>query len=300
MPFRTAYEATSSRWRNTSIEDLQRGNFYLRDETYTRSVECARIKNLDSLLTLQSAAEDLETKLNIESRWTPDSLQWKETAANMANHEYLLAVDKLEGLIVACLFELMKLNQSGTGRSCLFLYSISLLTLNVGVKLRTHIAKALKSRSQAIYTALKIYNEAATRLTPPRPCLDIAQVLDYVFIGQFDLLRDSCHNVLEKPWTCAAEHEAASLYFKIQRAREEISRLNVEVRRLWTFMADEEAYLRKHIRRLEVVNRPLAQQLQKILVRLLATNTNHCYRLKVFRDSTPEFSGLILQGLRKG
>jgi hypothetical protein len=103
-----------AKWKNTSVQELQQGDFYRKDETYTHSVECARVRRLDSLLTLQSAAEDLEMKLDIDLRWTPSSPQWKATAATMANREYLLAVDKLEGLVIACLFELMKLNQSGT------------------------------------------------------------------------------------------------------------------------------------------------------------------------------------------
>lgn len=121
--FRTAYEATSAKWKNTSVQELQQGDFYRKDETYTHSVECARVRRLDSLLTLQSAAEDLEMKLDIDLRWTPSSPQWKATAATMANREYLLAVDKLEGLVIARLFELTKLNQSGTGEFFLSLYS---------------------------------------------------------------------------------------------------------------------------------------------------------------------------------
>lgn len=47
-----------------------------------------------------------------------DDLQhndWWATAKHLAMREYQLALDKLEGLVVGRLFELTKLNQSGTG-----------------------------------------------------------------------------------------------------------------------------------------------------------------------------------------
>ncbi|KAF9070770.1 hypothetical protein BDP27DRAFT_1220166, partial [Rhodocollybia butyracea] len=82
------------------------------------------------------------------------------------------ALDRLEGLVVARLFELTKLNMSRTG-----------------YKLRTHIANALKARSQAICTTVTAYNDAAFELD--RPQLTWEQVLEYSFLSDFDLLRDA-------------------------------------------------------------------------------------------------------------
>jgi hypothetical protein len=46
---------------------------------------------------------------------------------------------------------------------------------------------------------------------------------------------------MQKPWTVPANREVANKYFKVLRAREEIHRPNVEVRRLdaWVSFEDE-------------------------------------------------------------
>ena len=71
--------------------------------------------------------------------------------------------------------------------------------------MRQHIAKALKARSQAIRVAIKKYNEAAQALHPIHPTLDAKSVLDYVFLAEFDLLRDARNDVREQPWARPAE-----------------------------------------------------------------------------------------------
>ena len=74
------------------------------------------VKGLNSLLTLQKAVQDLETKLEITEQWMPNSADWIETDKMVSMYEYQLALDKLEGLVVAHLFDLTKLNHSGTGK----------------------------------------------------------------------------------------------------------------------------------------------------------------------------------------
>ncbi|KAF8512930.1 hypothetical protein BU17DRAFT_53768, partial [Hysterangium stoloniferum] len=103
--------------------------------------------------------------------WTLESAEWKLTEEKLAMREYQLTLNKLEGLVVSRLIELTKLNQSG-----------------IGVKLCTQIAKGLKAHSQEIQTAVNNYNTAAACISPPCDPLDITQVLNYVFIAQFDLL----------------------------------------------------------------------------------------------------------------
>ncbi|HEV7736206.1 MAG TPA: hypothetical protein VGO47_02390 [Chlamydiales bacterium] len=77
---------------------------------------------------MQKAVEDLETKLEIECRWTPPSEEWKSTSKKLAMRNYQLAVDKLEGLVVSRLFEMTKLNQSGLGKYLGNIKSIVLTT----------------------------------------------------------------------------------------------------------------------------------------------------------------------------
>lgn len=145
--------------------------------------------------------------------------------------------------------------------------------------MRTHIAKALKSRSKAIRTAVDRYNAAAGRLVPPRAGLDIKTVLEYVFLGQFDLLRDSRFSVQEKPWTRAAEREAAVQFFKLRRSQEELVRLDVEVRRLAAYIADAEARIVQTIADLRATDAPLAHQLHKREVTFFLINLVHRARL---------------------
>lgn len=83
---------------------------------YTAESLCAsRSRTLDTVLVLQKAVADLETKLEIVIPWTPESPEWKGTEELIFHEEYCEALDRLEGLVVSRLFELTKMNQSGIG-----------------------------------------------------------------------------------------------------------------------------------------------------------------------------------------
>ncbi|KAG6898733.1 hypothetical protein C0993_004793, partial [Termitomyces sp. T159_Od127] len=96
----------------------------------------------------------------------------------------------------------------------------------MGYKLRKHIGKALKARSQAVRNALDKYNAAAHALSPPRPKLSWDLVVEYAFLADFDILSDTRQDVCECPWAALAAQIMMDEYFKIQRAREEIDHLN--------------------------------------------------------------------------
>jgi len=85
--------------------------------------------------------------------------------------DYRLALDKVEGLVVQCLFEMEKLKISGTG-----------------YKLRTHIAKVMNTRLNAIWNAIDKYNEIAARMIPPCTHIAYDAVVDYCLVVHFDLL----------------------------------------------------------------------------------------------------------------
>jgi hypothetical protein len=57
----------------------------------------------------------MERRLEIATRWTSDCEEWKSTQEMLDLHGYNRALDHLEGLIVSRLFELTKMNMSGTG-----------------------------------------------------------------------------------------------------------------------------------------------------------------------------------------
>ncbi|KAJ3805191.1 hypothetical protein EV368DRAFT_88232 [Lentinula lateritia] len=115
------------------------------------------IKNRDDL---KSEVQALETHLGIRHRWTTGSEEWEKAKKMVTMAKYQRALNKLESLVVARLFELTKLNMSRTG-----------------YKLRKHIADALKARSQAIRTAVTTYNIAASELNRPKLSWDQTSVV---------------------------------------------------------------------------------------------------------------------------
>jgi hypothetical protein len=107
--------------------------------------------------------------------------------------------------------------------------------------MRTNIWKALKHRGKAIRAVLQKYNKLAGRMNPPAPILDWKDIVNYTFVSIFEIL---CHsyarsNVSSKPWVLQANREISGCYFKVVRAHEEIVRLNIEMRRLYTATVDE-------------------------------------------------------------
>lgn len=165
-----------------------------------------------------------------------------------------------------------------------------------GYKLRKHIAKALQSRSQAIRTALDSYNTAARALTPPRQQLEWKQVIEYAFLADFDLLRDARQDISHHPWATPAGRLAMDLYYKISRAREEVDRLDIEVRRVATYLRDEHRYLRYMEDKVRTSNPAIAHQIR--LHRLLRGRF-HSHHKRRLRDIArlPGFSGDIRPGV---
>jgi hypothetical protein len=63
----------------------------------------------------RAAVHDLELRLAITTRWAPGDEKWIEVAAMLSKRRYQRALDHLQGLIIARMFELAKCNMSGTG-----------------------------------------------------------------------------------------------------------------------------------------------------------------------------------------
>ena len=125
-----------------------------------------------------------------------------------------------------------------------------------------HIANALKAQLQAIQTALVNYNSAVANLNPPHPSLSWEEVIEYVFLSDFDLLRDTQQDICKKPWAMPAGCLAMDSYFKLLQAKEEIIHLNVEIPCLATYMRNEEAYLQVKKEEIWVANPALSHQIQ--------------------------------------
>ncbi|CAK5261820.1 unnamed protein product [Mycena citricolor] len=130
-------------------------------------------------------------------------------------------------------------------------------------KLRDKISKALRSRADAIQRALSDLNAAGARLTPARKPIAWADIVHTASLAEFDLLRETRADIRNLPWTQPLRREAASLYFGIKRAEEEIIRLNVEIKRVITAMLDEHVDLYRAITSHLVVQPNLARELSR-------------------------------------
>jgi hypothetical protein len=161
--------------------------------------------------------------------------------------------------------------------------------------MRKHIAKALQSRSQAIRSALERYNTAARLLPTPRRQLDWKEVVEYAFLADFDLLRDARQNVSDRPWATPAGRLAMDLYFKIERAHEEIPRLNVEIRRVVTYIRDEDHFLRYWETKVSETDARLALHIKLYRMERGRFNPHHKRRICDIAK-LKGFSGNILPG----
>ncbi|KAJ7894413.1 hypothetical protein B0H14DRAFT_2334436 [Mycena olivaceomarginata] len=225
--------------------DMQRGEAFVVEPTapnYAESMKQTRRLGTQQRHTYEliskslTAVQDLELRLGIASRWVAGDEDWIKAAEMcmvVTRRRYQRALDQLQGLVVARMFELCKMNMSGTG-----------------YKLRKHIAKSLQVRSRAVKMALERYNAAAAAMDPAKPQLVWEKVVEYAFVAEFDLLREGREDIRAEPWALPAGRAAMDQHFKMVRAEEEIQRLDVEIPRLITYMADEREFLIYQERRL--------------------------------------------------
>ncbi|KAJ7233544.1 hypothetical protein C8J57DRAFT_1577441 [Mycena rebaudengoi] len=246
----------------------------------TRRVESQRRHAMELHGKALLAVQDLELRLEVEVRWVAGSPEWEAVATLVSKRRYQRALDNLQGLIISRMFELTKMNMSGTG-----------------YKLRKHIAKALQARSHAVKTALATYNVAAAALDAPRDALTWEQVVEYAFLSDFDLLRDGRHDIREELWAKPSGRAAMDQYFKLQRADEEIFRLNIEIPRFVTYMRDEDAFLeREEIRVWEEHGAALAHQVLQYAMRQGRFNDSHMLRL-IKLSHEPGFTASLTPGV---
>ncbi|KAG2059913.1 hypothetical protein BDR06DRAFT_613352 [Suillus hirtellus] len=221
---------------------------------------------------------ELEMKLGMDKCWQPEDIEWQNAGWLVANRKFQLALDMLEGLIVARIFELSKMNRAGTG-----------------YKMQKHIGKALQVQSAAIHMALDCYNLTAHALSPPCPALKWEDVVEYVFLADFELLCDAHKDISQHPWATPSSRHAMDLYFKMCHAREEIKHLNVEIRCVATYLQDGRHYLEECEMLLCTLHPGLAHQVQ------ILQNTHGCFldhHCQQLRDITglPGFSGTLIPG----
>ncbi|KAL0058201.1 hypothetical protein AAF712_015134 [Marasmius tenuissimus] len=223
---------------------------------------------------------DWEVEHGISERWTPETPEYLSAEKGLIHRQYRHALEELERLVVQRLFELTKLNMSG-----------------VGYKQRTKITQALRSRAEAIRKALEKYNSAAERMDPPRETLSWNAILEMVTLADFDLLKNTHLDISQLPWAKPKNREAMQLHFGIRRAKEEISRLNIEIKRLITFMIDDHADYHHVILTVQGFNPDLASELIRQQSYRLAIHARIVERLQL-TSQLEGFTGDLTPGER--
>ncbi|KAF6756492.1 hypothetical protein DFP72DRAFT_1066840 [Ephemerocybe angulata] len=204
------------------------GQTYESETSRTRRIETDRKHARNKVNSLQHELVAMELKLGITTRWHSGMSDYQDTVQYIYKRRYRKALDELERLVVQRLFELHRLGLSG-----------------IGYRARTLLTKALRTRSKAIQNAVARYNAAAVELIPPRPTIDWTKIAKYNFVEEFSLLRDARSDIRGDRWSDGEVREAMKLHQKIQRAKEELERLNIEVKRLFTSIFDEHALFQK-------------------------------------------------------
>ncbi|KAF8184026.1 hypothetical protein K438DRAFT_1598864 [Mycena galopus ATCC 62051] len=149
-----------------------------------------------------------EHRLSMKVGSTTEDPEWIQAAELVTMHHYRRAINTLEGLVVTRILELTKAKQS-----------------------------------KAIWNTLNRYNTVAEVLDPPGRLLTWAEVVDYTFLSNFDILRNPDTTSSIRAWATPAAHQLLDSYNKLERAREEIQRLNIEIRHFVTHMKDKQIFL---------------------------------------------------------
>ncbi|KAG1785797.1 uncharacterized protein HD556DRAFT_1456348 [Suillus plorans] len=219
------------------------------------------------LILEMNVVDDIERRMGIAERWQPQDTKYQEGLVYLTNRQFIRAIEQLQGLVVQRLFELAKANIAGTG-----------------YKLRQHISNTISRRSGAIRRALEKYNQLAIVQTPPRDVIEYSEVASYAWLGEFDLLKHSRHRILEKPWTSKGNREVANNFFKIQRAHEEVRRLNVEVARLSAWVDYEDAHLKSTFESLVESDPTLSHEISCMYKERKRANDVHRRRIQAIYD----------------
>ncbi|KAG1853525.1 hypothetical protein F4604DRAFT_1686334 [Suillus subluteus] len=236
-------------------------------QAFTRAREAERHAAHRKLVLEMNVVDDIERRMGITERWQPQDTKYQEGLAYLTNRQFIRAIEQLQGLVVQRLFELAKANIAG-----------------MGYKLCQHISNAISRRSAAIRRALEKYNQLAIVQTPPQEVIEYSEVASYAWLGEFDLLKHSRHCILEKPWTSKGNREVANNFFKIQRAREEIQRLNVEVARLSAWVDHEDAHLKSTFKSLVESDPTLLHEISCMYEERRRVNDVHRKRIQAIRD----------------
>jgi hypothetical protein len=124
------------------------------------------------------------------------------------------------------------------------------------------ISKSLSVRSKLLKSAVVKYNTLARSANPPRLELTTRDVMEMTKAADFRLLCESRHDILAQKWARPEIREATNHALRVDHAREELIRIQVEARRLQTWMRDELHHLNRTLEHLKSKAPLLAHVLQ--------------------------------------
>lgn len=165
--------------------------------------------------------------------------------------------------------------------------------------MRSQLAKSLQTRCKAIQRAVATYNTAATALNPPRAPLDWSQVSNYGFIEEFALLRNTRNDIRAKDWVKPLYREMLKMRQRLARAKEEVTRCNVEVRRVYTAICDETKLFSQVLKRLEASKDPIYGSVCEYVAHRKVANRAILQRVEQIH-SLHGFTGNRMRGVREG
>ena len=97
--------------------------------------------------------------------------------------------------------------------------------------------------SKAIKNVLEKYNHTVAALNPPQQYLHWNDVIEYVFLAEFNLLQDAHQDIHSKPWATPAGCMTLDMYQKIEWAEEEIIQLNIEICCFLAYIHNEDTFI---------------------------------------------------------
>ena len=113
---------------NTVWSNLTPATIKKRDTT--RAIETTQRHAIESHEKDLRAVQLMEKRLNIGDRWMSGSEEWIAAAEKVSMRQYQRCLDTLEGLVVARMFELTKMNMSQTGEWAFLLKNLSSLLMS--------------------------------------------------------------------------------------------------------------------------------------------------------------------------
>ncbi|KAJ2923545.1 hypothetical protein H1R20_g13546, partial [Candolleomyces eurysporus] len=248
----------------------------------TRQLETQRRQARAKVAELESELVDMELRLHIEKRWDAMNPAYRETVERINQRQYRRALEDVQKLVVQRLFELHRLNLS-----------------NIGYKTRVTLAKAMRTRSRAIQTAIGRYNCAVVALGRS-DTLDFARAAQYNFVEEFELLKHSHADLTGVRWKEPRIREAMKRHQRIKRAHEEIKRLHVEILRVYSAIEAEHDHFKHTLRKLEEDQDPIHIVVDEFCRRRSRVNRAIMQVLYEIVD-LPTYQGpKLIRGRRKG